>query len=105
MHVPSEVRFVEFDQPATSGAAWSGNTPLLQGYLVAIRIRPATATTRYDFTLTNRDNYTIFKRVGLTGAFQLNLANGPLPVRSVLTATLSNASADEAFDLTLVVDP
>ncbi len=106
MRVPHEVRFQDFDPPVTSSGAWSGNTPLLGGYLVGIRVRPTTASTQYDLTLVDKDSNTVFERKLLKGGFQSYIANGPIPLRSIVTVSLANATVDEAFtELTLILDP
>ncbi len=105
VRVPSEIRFAEFDQPLTASGSWAGNSPILTGYLVGIRVRPLTASTRYDFSITDKDGYVLFDRNTLTGTMQIYIANGPIPIRSVVTVALANASRDETFDVDLIMDP
>jgi hypothetical protein len=105
MYVPREIRFAEFDQPATSGGAWSGNSELLTGYLVGIRAKPTTATTQYDINITDKDDYVIFERKAVKGTMQIYIANGPIPVRSIVTVAIANADNDENFAVDLLMDP
>jgi len=105
VRIPTEIRFAEFDQPLTASGSWAGNTPILMGYLVGIRVRPLTASTRYDFKITDKDGYVPLERKTLTGTMQLYIANGPIPIRSIVTAAIDNASVDETFDVDLIMDP
>ena len=105
MRVPTEIRFTEFDAPAISSGAWSGNSPLLTGYMVGLRVKPATSSTKYDISITDKDGYVLFQRKTVEGTMQVYIANGPIPIRSIVTVALANATADEAFNLDLIMDP
>jgi hypothetical protein len=105
MRVPTEIRFTEFDAPITAGGVWSGNSPLLTGYMVGVRVKPATESTQYDISITDKDGYVIFERKGIKGTMQTYIANGPIPIRSVVTVALANATAAETFNLDLIMDP
>lgn len=103
MRVPGEVPLHELMTVATSGGTWSGNTPLpIWGFLVGVRCRPATLTTLYNLRIVDRDGYEIFERKGLKGEYAGSFIS--VPVRGVHTVYIEQATADEAFNLKLMVE-
>ncbi len=85
-----------------SGGAWSGNTLLWRGYIVGIRCRPATATTMYNLTISDRDGYKLYEAKGLKG--EESDHEFRLPVAGVCTVAIAAATVDEAFDLKIMVE-
>ena len=61
-----------------------------------IHISPATATTTYDFTLTDVYDHVIFDTVDEVGKYS---EPEELPTYGNLTLTISNASVDEVFNV------
>lgn len=101
--IPWEVRLN--DSPGSVVAAagtWSGNTPRIEGSLVGIRCRPATSTTIYDLKVVEYDSFVVYERKGIKGAIVEDM-NIPTAVRGILTVTISNSTANEAFTLKLMV--
>lgn len=87
----------------TSSGSASGNTSSqLQGLLRQVLASPTTSTTTYDIKLTNNQSLVIYERIGEIGDLAEEVV---LPVRGVYTLALANATKDEAFTVSLVVDP
>lgn len=91
----------------TSGATGTGTIKeRVYGLLQQLIVSPATSTTTYELTITNGQGLTIYKTIGRVGAMS-PILNIPLiyGVGSNLnTITISNASADEAFTVQVIVD-
>lgn len=102
MKVPGEDRLSDRTTVATSGGTWQGVTGMLYGYLVGVRCRPASADTIYNIRIVDRDSYNVYERKGVKGpmvAHQL-----ALPIRGFHTVYIEQATADETFNLKLMVE-
>lgn len=92
----------EVQTVVTASGTFSANTLPLHGLIRGVRIKPATSTTRYDVQLVDKDDFTIYKRVSQIGEF-VEPSLG-IPIRGIMTLTIDNATADEAFTVVLHAD-
>jgi len=83
---------------ATSGAAWAGNTESLNGLCYQIYVKSASAATVFDVTIT--DGYDINVRT-ITNITNILNDLTPWVAGGVHTVSISNATADEAFQVLL----
>ena len=92
---------VEISRTA-SGGAWSFNTPKFSGGdLRQIIIKPATATTTYDFDITDEKDNTVYTKEGLTGYFSDLVF---LPLRGIYTIAVDTSSVNEAYTGRLLIE-
>jgi len=83
----------------TSSGVWSGNTLKIDGALCRqVYLKPATAATIFDFTITDEDDIVVKSYVGVTK--EINDLN-PFIVEGVYTLAIAGATADEAFKIKL----
>ena len=101
MRVPGVVPVSDQLVVLPSGGAWSGNTQILWGYLVAVRCRPATLSTRYNLRIEDRDGYEVYNTKGLQGEVS---DHQRIPIRGPLTIYIEAATVDELFDMRLLVE-
>lgn len=87
---------------ATVGGSYSGNVPNQRCRIVGIRVRPLTASTIYDLALVDKDSFTVWKRTSLKGEYCEDLIN--LPILGIFTASITNATANEAFTVKFMVE-
>ena len=86
----------------TSSGSASGNTvPSIQGILRQVIASPATSSTTYNITITNADSRIIYKRTSETGDLAENVQ---IPIKRINTVALSSATADELFNIELVIE-
>ena len=79
----------------TSSGSATASIYLKKSMLEQIIVNPATSTTTYDISLTDLDGFIIYDMDDLTGD---SIEDDPgVPTDSILTLTISNASADEVF--------
>lgn len=64
-------------------------------------VKPETESTTYDITIVDKYGYRFFQKEELIGEQTFFI---DLPVFSYLTATLTNCSVDEDFDIMMVVN-
>lgn len=76
-----------------SGTAFA-TIQILRGQMTQVVITPATATTEYDFTITNNLGFVVVDRDDVTGSYNESFV---VPMKEPCTLTITNASADEAF--------
>ena len=96
---------IEISQTSSSGA-WSFNTEKIKaGTLKQIYIKSATATTTFDFQITDDKSNVVFdtSQDGSTATGILNILL-ELPLRGKYTIAVASASADEAFTGRLMVE-
>jgi len=84
-----------------SGGEASTNTTRIRGLLKLILVKPASTGTQYDIKIVNKDSIIIYQRLGETGGTSEQVE---LPLLGIYTITLSNATADEAFNLELLTN-
>ena len=84
---------------ASSGTI-AANTQHLLGICYNILVKPATETTTYDIKITNNKGIDIFEILSETGTMSNSVS---LPVHSIYTVTLSNATVDEEFIIQLII--
>lgn len=83
------------NKTASSGA-WSFNSPkLTSAILKQVVLKAATATTAFDFSMTDEYNNIVYSRVGETGTLRQEM---DLPLKGIYTIAVANASNDEAFN-------
>lgn len=103
MMPPTEERLGSGGVVTVAGAAWSGNTRRINGRLVGVRIRPATASTIYSLRIVDKDDFEIYARKGLKGEHVEDLWPGAV-VRGICTAYIEQATANEAFTFLLYLE-
>ena len=86
----------------TASGTISFNTGILRGTLSQLWVKPTTDSTTYDVKLTDRKSRVVRIFSGYEGT--LNELSIGLPVQGKYTFTIYNASADEAFEVMMVVD-
>ena len=90
------------DTLTTVAGAASGNTLPLHGICKYIYIEPTTSTTTYNVTITDDDNDTVKN-------FDLRFFKGTMRdftefiVQGIYTVAISNATANEAFTVKMLV--
>jgi len=90
------------DTITTVAGSASGNTLPLHGICKYIYIEPTTATTTYNVTITDDDNHTVKN-------FDLRFFKGAMRdftefvVQGIYTISISNATANEAFTVKMLV--
>lgn len=72
----------------------------LCGLLRTIIIKPTTATTQYDITITNSDSMDIYSSKSIVGNSSDEVQ---IPLRGIFTITITNSTADEAFTIHLAL--
>ena len=83
---------------ASSGAASVAITDQKNKTIKNIYINPATASTTYDFSITDKNSEVIYQDTGLAGKYSIDTK---LYLYGDITIALANASADEAFVIIL----
>ena len=86
---------------ASSGSLSVNTQSTIQGILRQVIVHPATGSTIYTITITNPDDRIIYKRVSETGDIAEEVA---IPVKKVHTVAITSATADEAFNIELVIE-
>jgi hypothetical protein len=86
---------------ASSGAFSVNTQESIRGILREVIASPATSSTVYTITITNPSSRTIYKRTSQTGDLAEELA---IPIRGVNTISITGSTADELFNLELVVE-
>ena len=84
-----------------ASGVWSGNTQKVMGILLHVVVQATTATTTFDFSLTDEDDITIKSWVGITDELNEEVY---IPLAGVYTLAIANSSADEAFVVYLGID-
>jgi len=85
-----------------SSGTWSGNTAnIFGGICCQVYAKAATATTTFDLKIQDSAGYPVRKFTAAVG--ELNDL-GKWSAQGVHTITIENASADEAFDLLMVIE-
>jgi len=88
------------DSGTTSGGSWTATTPVFSGALLRhVYIKFTTATTSFDFSLTDQEGRQFINITGNTGILNREYH---IPLIGRYTLTISNASANEAFDIRIV---
>lgn len=85
---------------ASGGALSINSRDTIRGMLRQVVVNPATASTTYTITITNRDSRIIYQRTSVTGNLAEELA---IPMYRTHTVAISAATADEAFNIELVI--
>lgn len=85
----------------TSSGTFSVNTQRLNGVMRQVIVKPTTATTQYDITITNPDSSTVYERESEVGEVSEEV---DLAIHGIHTVTIANATNDEAFAIQLIVD-
>jgi hypothetical protein len=84
----------------TSAGSASGNTQNLMGICYEILVKPTTASTQYDITITDSSSIVIYERTSETGT----LAEvDTLPMNGVYTISIANSTANELFTIKIMV--
>lgn len=90
-------------EPKTITAVLGTASTLLRagahGMCRMIVVKPETDSTTYDLSIVDKYGYRFFEQSDITGEQRFAV---DLPVFSYLTATISNATEDEDFDIMLV---
>lgn len=84
-----------------SSGAWSGNTQKVMGILLHVVVQATTATTTFDFSITDEDDIPIRGWEGITDELNEEVY---IPLEGVYTLAIANASADEVFKVYLGID-
>jgi hypothetical protein len=85
----------------SSGSLQVNTVAALQGIAREIIISPATSSTTYNLTITNDNSLDIFISTSITGDFIEEVA---LPLRGVYTVAISSATADEEFNMAIILE-
>jgi len=93
---------IEISQTASSGA-WSTNTERFTGVdLRQIIIKATTATTTFDFSITDEKSNVVYEKEGNTGTLNELLY---LPMRGIYTLAVANSSVvDSAYTGRLMME-
>lgn len=92
---------IEIAQTAGTGA-WSFNSEKISGaYLSYILVAASTATTTFNFTITDEKSNIVYSEEGITDTLREQVY---LPVRGVYTMAVDTSSADEAFTGRLMLE-
>ena len=84
--------------PSSGSVVWV--TPHLHGDLVSIHVKPTTATTYYSLKIQDANSHTIFESEP-TQKGDMDISYDGEVLNDILTCTLSGASADEVFYVSL----
>ena len=82
----------------SSGSASA--TFITQGICLQILVKPTTASTIYDVSLTDPGSVVVFKRTSETGTLNELIS---LPLAGAYTVAIDNATVDEAHTILIVV--
>jgi hypothetical protein len=86
----------------TATGSWTGDTmKIVPGICFQVYAKSATASTIFDIKIEDAYNFEVQKIINITGMVN-DLTK--FPVDGVLTVTIENATADEAFTLKIVVE-
>jgi hypothetical protein len=86
--------------PSSGSVTWA--TPKLVGEIKSYHIKPATATTVYNFSIVDPDGLVIDESSApLTG--ELTSLSNNIVINEILTCTISGATADEVFTVVIRV--
>lgn len=85
----------------SSGTATGTTNQFLVGLMREVLVQPTTSTTTYTITITSPQGLTIFQTTTQVGDMADETA---IPIRGANVVTISSASADEAFTISLIVD-
>lgn len=85
-----------------SAGIWSGNTQnIIGGVLLHVVVQATTATTTFDFSITDDHSIVIKEWIGNTDELNEEVST---PVAGKYTLSISNASVDEDFTVYLGID-
>ena len=84
----------------SSGTYVVNTAVTVQGMLRQVIIEPASSSTIYDIKIENNKGHTIYERLSETGPLAESV---DIPVKGVLTFTITNATVDEVFTAQLAV--
>jgi len=84
----------------TVAGSWTANSVSINGICKQIFIDALGANTYFDFSLTDNDDLVIFSRESVHSCLNELVE---LPMSGIYTMTIANATANEAFDVKLVV--
>jgi len=86
----------------TSSGTWTGDTmKIVPGICFQVYVKAATGSTVFDIKIEDAYDVEVQKITDITGVVN-DLTK--FPVEGVLTVTIENATADEAFTLKIVVE-
>ena len=93
---------IEIDQTAATGA-WSFNSPKIDGaYLSYILVAASTASTTFNFTITDEKSNVVYSAEGITDALREEVY---LPVRGIYTIAVDTSStASDQFTGRLMLE-
>ncbi len=91
-----------YTMTTSGGAATQAVTGVKNRRLVQILVSPATASTEYDFSITDKNSQKIYEVTDIVGRY-VDFTNQPQFVYGNFTMALANATANEAFTVTLVL--
>jgi hypothetical protein len=94
--------FWQFEPDAGTpvGGTWAGTTPRFAGALLRhVYIEFTTATTTFDFALTDEEGRHFIHLTGNTGCLNREYQ---IPLIGRYTLSITNASVNEAFDIRIV---
>jgi len=81
---------------------WSGNTDVYKGVTLGhVVVQATTATTTFDFSLTNEDSMVIKSWTAVTDELNDQVY---IPLRGRYTMAIANATKDEVFKILLMID-
>ena len=75
-------------------------TTEFRGLLRQVIVKPATASTMFDFSISDGSSLNLFERESTTD--ELN-ETPQIPIQSALVITVTNATADETFKIYLAI--
>lgn len=84
-----------------ASGVWSGNTQKVMGILLQVVVSATTATTTFDFSITDEDDIVIKSWEGNTDELNEDVY---IPLSGVYTLEIANSSVDEAFTVYLGID-
>jgi hypothetical protein len=86
----------------TSSGSWTGDTmKIVPGICFQVYVKASSENTIFDIKIEDAYNFEVQKIIDITGMVN-DLTK--FPVDGVLTVTIENATADEAFTLKIVVE-
>lgn len=85
---------------ASSGTFAVNTTTHLHGMCMHILANPATSSTTYDLKVVNPNSMTVYEVLSQAGELSEMIE---IPLRGTHTITISNASADELFNIELLL--
>lgn len=84
-----------------ASGVWSGNTDYLHGgFLKHAYLKSTSLSTVFDFAITDSDDNIIFSRKNIIGLLNESLE---LTMVGIHTLAISNSSADEDFNIKLMI--